>query len=99
MRTQLCFTITQKKRALTVLFYHSKDNIELMSKVKIGNTNARVGISIVDFESKTHIETVESISELCKKFNLTRGQVEHYIYKQRPCNGLLFVRQKIIKRK
>lgn len=78
---------------------HSKDNIELMSKVKIGNTNARVGISIVDFESKTHIETVESISELCKKFDLTRGQVEHYIYKQRPCNGLLFVRQKIIKRK
>jgi hypothetical protein len=78
---------------------HSKENINLMSKVKIGNTHAKVGINIVDFQNQKHINSVESISELCKMFNLTRGQAEHYIYNQKPYNGLLFVRQKIIKRK
>ena len=78
---------------------HTKENLELMSKVKMGNTNARVGVNIINFQNQKHIDSVASITELCNKYSLTRGQAEHYIYKQVPFNNLLFVRQKIIKRK
>jgi hypothetical protein len=78
---------------------HNKQNLEYMSKIKLGNTHARVGIDIVDNQTKRSIGSVYSIADLCKRFDLTRGQAEHYIYKQVPYNGMLFVRQKIIKRK
>jgi NUMOD3 motif len=78
---------------------HTDQALEFMSSVKVGNTNARVGVNIVDFQTNALIESVNSIADLCKKFDLTRGQAEHYIYKQTPYNGMLFVRQKIIKRK
>jgi hypothetical protein len=78
---------------------HTKQALEFMSSVKVGNTNARVGVDIVDFQTNALIESFNSIADLCKGFDLTRGQAEHYIYKQVPYNGMLFVRQKIIKRK
>lgn len=78
---------------------HNEQTLELMSNAKVGNTNARVGIDIFDCDSNLVTESLSSITELCKRFDLTRGQAEHYIYKQVPYNGMLFVRQKIIKRK
>ena len=70
-----------------------------MIQAKLGNTHARVGIDVINSNTKLTVESLYSISDLCKRFDLTRGQAEHYIYKQIPYNGLLFVRQKIIKRK
>lgn len=78
---------------------HSVTTKSLMTNAKIGNTHARVGIDIIDTDSNLLTESLYSISDLCKRFDLTRGQAEHYIYKQTPYNGMLFVRQKIIKRK
>jgi hypothetical protein len=78
---------------------HSLEAKSSMTNAKIGNTHARVGIDIIDTDSNLLAESLYSISELCKRFDLTRGQAEHYIYKQVPYNGMLFVRQKIIKRK
>jgi len=78
---------------------HSAEARKTMTQVKLGNTHARVGIDIVDNQTNQSIESLYSIADLCKRFDLTRGQAEHYIYKQVPYNGLLFVRQKIIKRK
>ena len=75
---------------------HTCTALAVMSKKKLGNNNANVGINIVDSSSQKPTFSVASISDLCKKFDLTRGQAEHYIYKQRPFNGMLFVRQKII---
>ena len=78
---------------------HSAEARKIMTQVKLGNTHAKVGINIVDYETRQHMESLRSISDLCKRFSLTRGQAEHYIYKQAPFRGMLFVRQKIIKRK
>jgi hypothetical protein len=78
---------------------HTEQTLELMSSVKVGNTNARVGIDVIDCDSNLITKSLSSINDLCKTFDLTRGQAEHYIYKQTPFNGMLFVRQKIIKRK
>lgn len=78
---------------------HSKQNLEFMSQVKLGNKNARVSVNAIDVAQNQVVESWDSIADLCKRFDLTRGQAEHYIYKQVPYNGLLFVRQKIIKRK
>lgn len=77
---------------------HSPTAIASMKQCKIGNTNAKVGINIVCSISNKHLFSLPSISELCNKFDLTRGQAEHYIYKQRPFNDMLFIRQKIITR-
>ena len=76
-----------------------KENLELMSRVKLGNKNARVSVNAIDVKHNQMIESFDSIADLCKRFDLTRGQAEHFIYKQIPYNGMLFVRQKIIKRK
>ena len=78
---------------------HSTEARTSMTQAKLGNSHARVGIDIVDSQTMSSIESLYSIADLCKRFDLTRGQAEHYIYKQVPYNGLLFVRQKIIKRK
>ena len=78
---------------------HSLEAKSSMTNAKIGNTHARVGIDVIDTDSNLLAESLYSISDLCKRFDLTRGQAEHYIYKQVPYNGMLFVRQKIIKRK
>lgn len=78
---------------------HSEENLELMRQVKIGNKNARVGVNAINVENNQLIDSWDSIADLCKRFDLTRGQAEHFIYKQIPFRGLLFVRQKIIKRK
>ena len=78
---------------------HSTETKAIMTKAKVGNTYARVGIDVVDIATQAITESLLSITDLCKRFDLTRGQAEHYIYNQRPVNGQLFVRQKIIKRK
>lgn len=78
---------------------HSLESRSSMSNAKVGNTHARVGIDIIYTDSNLLTESLYSISALCKRFDLTRGQAEHYIYKQIPYNGMMFVRQKIIKRK
>ena len=78
---------------------HSTKSLKLMAKVKFGNTNARVGINVINIATNSIVSSTNSISELCNKFNLTRGQAEHYIYNNKPYNGLLFLRTKIIKRK
>jgi hypothetical protein len=78
---------------------HSLEAKSSMTNAKIGNTHARVGIDIIDTDSNLLAESLYSIADLCKRFDLTRGQAEHYIYKQVPYNGMLFVRKKIIKRK
>jgi hypothetical protein len=90
--------IREKCRGM-VGYKHSATSKSLMTNAKIGNTHAKVGVNIIDIGTSLVVESLNSMSDLCKKFNLTRGQVEHYIYKQRPYNNLLFVRQKIIKRK
>ena len=58
-----------------------------MAKVKFGNTNARVGINVINIATNSIVSSTNSISELCNKFNLTRGQAEHYIYNNKPYNG------------
>lgn len=78
---------------------HSQEALEVMRTTKLGNTNAKVGVDVINFQNQQHIDSVASITELCNKYSLTRGQAEHYIYKKVPFNNLLFVRQKIIKRK
>jgi hypothetical protein len=78
---------------------HSIESKAYMSKKQAGNTHAKVGIDIIDVATNVIVESLPSITDLCKRFDFTRGQVEHYIYKQRPINGQLFVRQKLIKRK
>jgi hypothetical protein len=78
---------------------HSTKTKAIMTNAKVGNTYARVGIDVVDITTQAITESLLSITDLCKRFDLTRGQAEHYIYNQRPINGQLFVRQKIIKRK
>jgi len=90
--------IKEKCRGM-VGYKHSQQSLEVMRTTKIGNTNAKVGIDVIDFQNQEHIDSVASITELCNKYSLTRGQAEHYIYKKVPFNNLLFVRQKIIKRK
>lgn len=77
---------------------HSSTAIASMKQSKIGNTNAKVGINIVCATSHKQLFSLSSISDLCNKFDLTRGQAEHYIYKQRSFNNMLFIRQKIITR-
>jgi len=77
---------------------HSSTAIASMKQCKIGNTNAKVGINIVCAITNNHLFSLPSISDLCHKFDLTRSQAEHYIYKQRPFNNMLFIRQKIITR-
>jgi hypothetical protein len=89
----------QEKCKGMVGYKHSATSKSLMTNAKIGNTHAKVGVDIIDISTNLVVESVNSVSNLCKMFNLTRGQVEHYIYKQRPYNNLLFVRQRIIKRK
>jgi len=77
---------------------HNQSAIEQMSKAKLGNKNAKVGIDVVDIHSLKILFSLPSIADLCTKFDLTRGQAEHYIYKKSPFNNLLFIRQKIITR-
>jgi hypothetical protein len=89
--------IKEKCRGM-VGYKHSVTSKSSMTSAKIGNTHARVGIDVFD-ANNLFVESLYSISDLCKRFDLTRGQAEHYIYKQTPYNGMLFVRQKIIKRK
>ena len=76
---------------------HSADALAVMSQKKLGNTFAKVGINVIDQNGDLQ-KSFPSIADLCREFDLTRGQVEHYIYKQRPFRGLLFQRTKIIKR-
>ena len=76
---------------------HSTDALTKMSQKKIGNSFAKVGVNVVDQQGLV-LESFNSIAELCNKFDLTRGQVEHYIYNQRPFGDLLFQRTKIITR-
>lgn len=77
---------------------HSDLALKTMRDCKIGNTNAKVGINIICAISNKHLFSLPSISDLCNKFDLTRSQAEHYIYKQCPFNNMLFIRQKIITR-
>lgn len=76
---------------------HSDDSLATMRQKKLGNTFAKVGVNIVD-EQGCIVKTFPSIADLCKEFDLTRGQVEHYIYQSRRYKGLLFQRQKVITR-
>jgi hypothetical protein len=76
---------------------HSMDALTKMSQKKIGNNFAKVGVNVVDQQGSV-LESFNSIAALCNKFDLTRGQAEHYIYKQRPFCDLLFQRTKTITR-
>ena len=76
---------------------HADDSLATMRQKKLGNTFAKVGVNIVD-EQGCIVKTFPSIADLCKEFDLTRGQVEHYIYQSRRYKGLLFQRQKVITR-
>ena len=76
---------------------HSTDTLTKMAQKKIGNSFAKVGVDVVNQQGFV-LESFNSIADLCNKFDLTRGQAEHYIYKQRPFGDLLFHRTKIITR-
>ena len=77
---------------------HSDDAIAVMSKAKLGNKNAKVGVIVRDEDNNILME-LSSIAELMTQFSISRGQAEHYIYNKRPFNGLMFERTKVITRK
>lgn len=77
---------------------HSNDALQIMRECKLNNTNARVGVKVLDADSNILLE-FSSIKELMTYFNISRGQAENYIYNKRPFNGLIFERNKIITRK
>jgi len=77
---------------------HSDDAIAVMSKAKLGNKNAKVGVNVRDANNNIVLQ-FSSIADLITHFNISRAQAEGYIYNNRPFNGLMFERTKIIKRK
>ena len=77
---------------------HTSDTIAVMSKAKLGNKNAKVGVIVRDADNNIVYE-LSSIAELMTQFNISRGQAEHYIYNKRPFNGYMFERTKVITRK
>jgi group I intron endonuclease len=77
---------------------HSNDALKIMRECKLNNTNARVGVKVLDTESNI-VHEFSSIKELMTHFDINRGQAEYYIYNKRPFKGFLFERSKIITRR
>jgi hypothetical protein len=77
---------------------HSETALAIMKESKIGNTNARVGVKVLNTDNVVVYE-FSSIAELVTHFNISRGQAEHYIYNKKPFNDLIFERVKIITRR